>query len=71
MQENIISLEQFSLNTFKFENLVSIFSLDQAEIYTQAINNAILSKIYKELKLISEDKILSSDGMTIVKIYFL
>ena len=71
MQENIISLEQFSLNTFKFENLVSIFSLDQAEIYTQAINNAILSKIYKELKLISEDKILSSDGMIIVKIYFL
>lgn len=70
MQENNISLEQFNLNTFKFENLVSIFSLDQAEIYTQAINNAILSKIYKELKLISEDKILSSDGKTIVKIYF-
>jgi len=58
MQENNISLEQFNLNTFKFENLVSIFSLDQAEIYTQAINNAILSKIYKELKLLNLQQLL-------------
>ncbi len=69
MKEDKIPLSDLIFNNFKFENLVSIFNLEQAEIYTQAINNAIISKVYKELKLISEDKILITDGRTIVYFY--
>lgn len=66
MKEDKILLSDLIFNNFKFENLVSIFNIEQAEIYTQAINNAIISKVYKELKLISEDKILITDGRTLV-----
>ena len=66
MKEDKIILSDLIFNNFKFENLISIFSIEQAEIYTQAINNAIISKVYQELKLISEDKILITDGRTIV-----
>ncbi len=69
MKEDKILLSDLIFNSFKFENLVSIFNIEQAEIYTQAINNAIVSKVYKELKLISEDKILITDGRTIVIIF--
>ena len=66
MKEDKLSLRDIIFNNFRFENLVSVFNLDQVEIYTQSINNALLSKVYKELKIISEDKILITDGRTIV-----
>ena len=70
IKDDKIMLSDLTFNNFQYENLVSIFPMDQADILTQSINNAILSKIYKELKLISEDKILITDGRTIVIIFF-
>ncbi len=68
MKNDKITLSDLTFNTFEFENLISIFPLEQIEIYTKSINNAIISKIYKELKLISEDKILITDGRIIVNL---
>lgn len=68
MKDDKILLSDMVFNNFRFENLVSIFNLEKAQVYTQSINNALISKVYKELKLISEDKILITDGRTIVKI---
>jgi len=66
MQDDKIQLVDLTFNNFQFENLISIFPMEQRDIFLQSINNAIISKIYKELKLISEDKILITDGRTIV-----
>jgi hypothetical protein len=71
MKYDKIFLSDLIFNNFKFENLVSIFNIEQAEIYAQAINNALISKVYKELKLISEDKILITDGRTLVILKFI
>jgi len=71
MKDDKILLCDLIFNNFKFENLISIFNNEQAEIYAQAINNAIISKVYKELKLISEDKILITDGRTLVILKFI
>lgn len=65
-----LMLDDFVFNNFRFENLISIFSTEQQEMFTQTINNAIISKIYKELKLISEDKILTNDGRLLVNICY-
>lgn len=66
MKDDKILLSDIIFNNFTFENLISIFSIEQGEIYMKAINNSIIAKVYTELKLISEDKILSTDGRTIV-----
>jgi len=66
IKDDKILLSDITFNSFQYDNLISIFPLEQREIYIQSINNALISKIYKELKLISEDKILITDGRTIV-----
>jgi hypothetical protein len=65
-KEETISIEDLANNNFEYKNLLEILEETDKIIYTKAINNALLSLIYKKLKIMEDDKIFRNDGKLLV-----
>jgi hypothetical protein len=65
-KEETIRIEDLANNNFEYNNLLEIFDKEEKEIYAKAINNALLSIIYKKLKIIEDDEIFGADGKLLV-----